>query len=108
MKVTAETLMTDAAEGRLPKHVLVSLLAPEWRTMFLDACASLEKRYTDACVAKNDPCLESGCAVAGETCLEPLLQAGADYQKACGAEWVNLFANAGHRAEGWSALRAQA
>src|SRR6058998_2521405 len=100
-----ETLMTDAVEGRLPKHVLANLLAPESRAQFLAACASLEKAYTDACIAKNDPCLESGCALEGETCLEPLLQAGTEYQKACGAEWVRLFANAGHRAEAWSNLR---
>jgi hypothetical protein len=105
MKNNADTLMTDAAEGRLPKHVLAELLAPEWRAQFLAACASLEKQYTDVCIAKNDPCLESGCALVGETCLEPLLEEGTDYQKACGAEWVRLFANAGHRAEGWSALR---
>ena len=103
MRNAAELLLADAAAGRLSKPVLASLLAPEYRAAFLAACAAIEKRYTEACTAKNDPCLESGCALEGETCLNPLVEAGAEYQKACGAEWAKLFADASHRADGWSA-----
>jgi hypothetical protein len=93
-----ERLMTHAAEGRLTKHALATLLTIEPRRVFLDACAAIEKQYTDDCAAGNDPCLESGCAAEGEVCLQPLLRAGADYHKACAAEWVKLFADRTNRA----------
>jgi hypothetical protein len=91
-------LMKYAAEGRLTKHALATLLALEPRAVFLEACAAIEKKYTDNCAAANDPCLESGCAAEGEVCLEPLLRAGTDYHKACAAEWVKLFADRANRA----------
>lgn len=98
-----EGLKKAAEEGRLPKRVLASFLSIEQRPRYLDACAVIEKQYTDNCVAQNDPCLESGCAVEGEgeICLQPLLRAEVDYHKACGAEWVTLFANVAHRIEAW-------
>jgi hypothetical protein len=86
----SEDVLRDAAEGRLPKHVLVALLDSERRRAFLTACAAIEKRYTDDCTATNDPCLESGCAVEGEICLQPLLRSEAEYQRACGAEWLEI------------------
>jgi hypothetical protein len=66
--------------------------------VFLDACAVIEKTYTDECRAANDPCLESGCSMDGETCLEPLMSAGTEYHKACAAEWIKLFVHREHRA----------
>jgi hypothetical protein len=57
-----------------------------------------------ACGAKNDPCLESGCSIdheAGETCLQPLLNAGIEYDKACAAEWFKLFQSPQNRVEAW-------
>ena len=95
---TPERLMALAAEGRLTKHALSALLAVQPRHVFLDACAAIEKNYTDDCAAANDPCLESGCSMDGEVCLEPLLRAGTEYHKACAAEWVKLFANRENRA----------
>ena len=88
--------MTLAAEGHLPKGTLASLLKSEYRRLYLEACANIEKQYTEDCAAQNDPCLESGCAVVGvegETCLQPLLRASLAYHKACAAEWMKIFRN---------------
>jgi hypothetical protein len=98
---TAEQLMRVARRGVLPKYVLVSLLDVEYRPAFLDACAVIEKKYTEDCTATNDPCLESGCALEGEICLEPLMRAGIEYHKACAAEWITLFADPRKRIEVW-------
>ena len=62
---------------------------------------AFEKKYTDDCAAEHDPCLESGCAVEGEICLQPLLKAGIEYQKACAAEWIKMFENPRNRIEAW-------
>ena len=99
---SANQVITHAIEGRLSKHALTTLLAPEARRPFLDACAAIELTYTEDCRAKNDPCLASGCSAEGERCLEPLLRAGVDYYKACGAEWAKLFADQSNRAASWS------
>jgi hypothetical protein len=98
---TAEQFMTWATAGQLPKRVLVRLLSIAARQPYLDACAVIEKRYTETCTATHDPCLESGCAVEGEICLQPLLRAGVDYQKACGGAWIPLFADPRNRVEDW-------
>jgi hypothetical protein len=98
---TAEALMKVAEQGRLPKGVLVNLLDLEHRHAFLAACAAIERKYTEDCTAANDPCLESGCAAEGEICLQPLLRAGIEYQKACGAEWIKLFADPRYRIDAW-------
>lgn len=96
-----DRLMGFAAEGRLPKHVLMSLLAAETRPAFARTCAAIEKRYTEECTATKDPCLESGCAAEGEICLQPLLRAEDDYQRDCAAEWIKLFAIPSNRVESW-------
>ena len=98
---TPADLMAFAEEGRLPKQVLASLLTRESRQQYLDACAAIERRYTEACTANNDPCLEGGCAAEGEICLQPLLRAEVDYQKACTAEWMKLFENPANRIDAW-------
>ena len=98
---TPEMLMQFAAEGHLPKRTLQHLITPDKRQAYLDACAVIEKKYTDDCAAERDPCLESGCAVEGEVCLQPLLRAGIDYHKACAAEWIEMFANPRNRIEVW-------
>ncbi len=102
METTTEKsqLQTLAAEGRLTKHALATTLAPEPRRRFLDACAAIEKEYTDKC-GSADPCLESGCSTAGEICLQPLLRAGTEYHKQCGAQWAKLYAREENRLEGW-------
>ncbi len=84
---TPDKLMVFAAEGRLTKQVLGSLLGADDRLAYRETCAVIEKQYTDDCAAKNDPCLEEGCAVEGEICLEPLLRAGPEFHRACGAAW---------------------
>jgi hypothetical protein len=96
-----EKLMTYAVEGRLTKQVLGSLLGTDDQPAYLDACAVIEKRYTADCTAKDGPCLESGCAVEGEICLEPLLRAGREYHRACGAAWRVLFEDPHHRSQAW-------
>lgn len=98
---TAEQLITYARAGRLPKQFLATLLGDKSRARYLDACAAIEKTYTEACTAQHDPCLESGCALEGEICLQPLLRAGDDYHKLCGAEWIKLFVDPANRADGW-------
>ena len=100
---TPKRLMTYATEGRLTKSALASVLKRSPRSAFLSACATIERQYTVECAAANDPCLESGCSAEGEICLAPLLRAGAQYQKACGAEWRKLFADAQNRLQGWEA-----
>ena len=93
---TPEHLMARAAEGRLTKHALATLLAATPRRVFLEACAAIEKGYTGDCA--TDPCLEAGCSMEGEACLQPLLRAGTAYHKACAAEWAKLFAIRENRA----------
>ena len=95
-----EDLMKAAAQGRLSKSTLASLLDTQHRQAFLDACAVIERKYTEEC-ATHDPCLEAGCAVEGEICLQPLLRAGVEYQRACAAEWIKLFANPRNRSGAW-------
>jgi len=96
-----EKLMAFAAEGHLTKLVLGSLLGAADTPAYLDACTVIEKRYTAECTAKPDPCLESGCALEGEVCLEPLLRAGAEYHRACAGAWKIQFADPRHRIQAW-------
>ena len=101
---TPDRLMEFAEEGRLSKGVLVNLLNVESRRSYLAACAAIEKKYTEECAAKNDPCLVSGCSIdqaAGEICLQPLLNAGIDYHRACAAEWIKLFRTPQNRIDVW-------
>src|ERR1051325_4908301 len=92
----APPLRKYAQEGRLTKHALASTLMPAPRRQFLDACASIEQKYTQACGA-SDPCLAMGCSAEGEICLQPLLRAGTEYHRACAVEWEKLFANRENR-----------
>jgi hypothetical protein len=96
-----EQVMAYAIKGRLTKDALASLLTPEPRRGFLDACAVIERSYTDACAAAKDPCLESGCSCGGDICLQPLLRASTEYHSRCGAEWAKLFAERGNRDGSW-------
>ena len=100
---TPEQVIRYATGGRLSKHALASLLTASARRRFFDACGVIEQRYTDDCRVVNDPCLESGCSMEGERCLQPLLRAGTDYYKACGSEWAKLFADAANREPSWRA-----
>jgi hypothetical protein len=95
---TPDELITRAAEGRFTKSELAAFLAIQNRQAFLDACARIEKTYTEECAAKNDPCLVSGCSAEGEVCLQPLLHAGSAYHKACAAAWLPIFRDAKNRA----------
>src|SRR5687767_13342555 len=47
-----ERLMAFAEEGHLRKEVLADLLSPESRHPYLEACARVERAYTDACIAR--------------------------------------------------------
>jgi hypothetical protein len=97
-----QKLMLLAREGRVPKHALATLLVVRDRPTYLEACAAVERRCTEACAAAGDPCLPSGCAMEGqEICLQPLVRAGVEYQQACGAEWVKWFASPRHRIDAW-------
>jgi hypothetical protein len=96
----SERAMKYAVDGRLSKQALASLLTPDSRQAFFDACATIEESYTTACGA-NDPCLESGCSCEGDTCLQPLLRATTEYQSACGAVWAKIFADSEHRDGAW-------
>ena len=96
---TPEELMDLASEGRFSKDELVALLAIERRQAFLDACARIERKFTEDCAAQNHPCLQSGCSIdAGEICLQPLLRAGSDYYKACAQAWLPIFQTPANRA----------
>ena len=98
-----DRLMKFAEQGHLPKDALVNLLSIEQRQPYLEACAQIERRYTEACIAKNDPCLESGCSVEGEAeiCLQPLLNAGVEYHQACAGEWIKRFRVPANRIDAW-------
>lgn len=99
---TPEKLTAFAEAGHLAKGVLVNLLKIEDRPPYLEACATIEKTYTEECVAKNDPCLESGCALEkDEICLQPLLNADVEYHKACAAAWSKMFRSPKNRIEAW-------
>ena len=100
---TTEHLMALAREGQLSKTLMAALLESNVRAQYLKACADIERQYTDACTAQHDPCLASGCAVEGEDeiCLQPLLRAETDYQKACAAAWVKFFADPRNRIPAW-------
>lgn len=104
---TPEALMLHALDGRLSKHALASLLTPQSRSAYLRACANIEQRLTVACAAAGDPCLESGCSCEGDVCLQPVLRAGTDYLRACGAEWVTFFADSQNRDGAWRATAAE-
>ena len=97
-----EKLMTFAAEGHLTKQAMGSLLDTDQAKAYFDACTVIEKRYTAECTGKNDPCLESGCALEGEICLEPLLRAGREYHKACAKAWRVLFEDPHRRTTPWA------
>jgi hypothetical protein len=96
-----EQLMTFAEEGHLTKQVLGHLLGADDVMAYLDACTVIEKQYTADCAGSDDRCLDSGCALEGEVCLEPLLKAGRDYHRACGEAWTLLFEDPRHRAQAW-------
>jgi len=98
---TPEYVMEVARQGRLPKQTLVRFLAPGKRQEYLNTCAAIEKRFTEACTGTGDPCLEGGCAAEGEICLQPLTRAGLDYYKACGEAFVTLFADKRNRSDDW-------
>jgi hypothetical protein len=96
-------LVMDAARlGRFSKGVLMELLEPSARAAYEQACATIERRYTESCGTSGDTCLADGCASEGERCLEPLLRSAAEYQKECGAEWVRLFSAPEHRVASWT------
>jgi hypothetical protein len=96
-----ERLVTLALEGGLTKLELAELLVPEKRQAFLDACAMIERRYTVECAAANDPCLEPGCAVGGEICLQPLIRNQVAYEKECSVEWATFFTDRRNRIDVW-------
>jgi hypothetical protein len=98
---TPDRLMQFAADGHLGKAALLDLVTTDQRQAYLDACAAIEKKFTNDCAAANDPCLEAGCSVEGEICLQPLLRAGAEYHKACAAQWIKIFANPSVRIDVW-------
>ena len=88
---TPDQLMALAADGRLSKPELAGFLALADRSVFLDACARIEMRFTEECAAKKDPCLGPSCSCEGEICLQPLQHAESAYHKACAAVWLPLY-----------------
>ena len=89
--------MELAQSGRFSKAELAPLLRLQMRPEYMQMCAAIEKRITEACTATGNPCLEDGCSAEGEVCLEPVLSAGIDYTKACGAAFATLYANPQNR-----------
>lgn len=95
---TPDQIIERARSGQVAKLELADLLNASARKIFLNFCGSIEKRYTEACTAKKDPCLESGCALEGEVCLQPLERAHADYDRACGNAFIELYLDPKNRA----------
>ncbi|HJZ76047.1 MAG TPA: hypothetical protein VKE51_30135 [Vicinamibacterales bacterium] len=100
--MTPQQVIEHALEGHFPKPALAGLLTARARRPFYDACGVIEMKYTEACRANGNPCLASGCSAEGERCLQPILAAGRDYDKACAAVWAPLFADGANRDPGWS------
>ena len=96
-----DRLVKLGESGRLAKSVLADSLNLSVRRTFLDRCAAIEKRLTEECTGRLDPCLASGCAVEGDICLNAVLSASTEYHKACAAEWRTLFADPRNRADTW-------
>jgi hypothetical protein len=86
-----DDILERARAGMMTKAAMTELLPADRRPAFLAACADIERRYTKACTETHDPCLESGCALDGDICLQPLVRAGSEYHEACAAEWLKLF-----------------
>jgi hypothetical protein len=100
---TPEKLMQFARDGGLAKHSLTRLLARDRQASYLDACAAIERTWTEQCPPASGPCLESGCALEGQICLQPLLRAATRYRQVCGAEWASIFSNPLNRVGSWIA-----
>jgi len=101
---TPERFMRYAADGHVPRQSLINLLESDNRKKYAVTCAEIERSYTAACRANNDPCLESGCSMdqgSGDICLQPLLAAGDEYDKACVFEWAKLFSDPDKRIAAW-------
>ncbi|HZP49000.1 MAG TPA: hypothetical protein VFB07_10720 [Vicinamibacterales bacterium] len=96
--ITPDRVIELARSGEVPKLQLADLLNVNARKTFLDFCASIEKRYTEACTAQHEPCLEGGCALEGEVCLQPLERAHPEYERACGNAFVELYLDPRNRA----------
>ena len=98
-----ERLMATAEQGELSKSTLADLLSTGARPTYLSACTAIERQLTEACTAERDPCLASGCSVEGEgeICLQPLMRAGREYDRACAAEWIKLFRMRSNRIDAW-------
>lgn len=94
----AAELMDFTAEQLLDKETLAQLLPSEPRAVFLAGCAQVERNLTRACAEHGNGCLESGCALEGESCLNALLNAAAEYNKQCGRLWLPLFRSSEHAA----------
>ena len=90
-------LMDVTAEPMLNKDTLAELLPAETRAAFLAGCAEVERNLTHACAAKGG-CLESGCALDGESCLNAVLNGAHEYNKACRELWLPLFQSSTHAA----------
>jgi len=98
---TPEKLMSFAQLGRLSKLELADLLSPEKKQAYLHVCAGVERALTETCTAKGEPCLENGCAVEGEICLNALLESGEIYTVAYVSAWTYLFINPENRVSVW-------
>lgn len=95
---TPDRIIELARSGEVPKLQLAELLNANARQTFLNVCASIEKRYTEACTARHEPCLEGGCALEGEVCLQPVERAHPEYERACGDAFVDLYVDPRNRA----------
>jgi|SRR5688572_5897059 hypothetical protein len=95
---SAARLVDFTLESGLDKDTLAQLLPSEPRAVFLAGCAQVERDLTRACAEHGDVCLQSGCALEGESCLNALLKAAPEYNKACGRLWLPLFRSSQHAA----------
>jgi hypothetical protein len=96
---SSEVLIRRAQDGLLSKADMADFLAPDPRWSFLEKCAQVEREFTKSCAAEGDYCLESGCALQGEACLNALLKAGPEYHKACARLWLPIFGDPQNRIE---------
>lgn len=94
-------LIIFAEQGRLSEAVLASLLITAKREEFLKSCTDVAKKFTERCPTISGPCLEDGCALSGEVCLNALLASSDEYFRECASAWKSLFVLPENRIANW-------
>lgn len=99
--MTPDDLIKMLAFSHSSKTALAATLKIEMRMPFLRECAKIERSYTERCASMGKPCLQDGCPMDDETCLEALLNAEPDYSQRVYRAWLNIFKDPNNRTDEW-------